>query len=226
MLQIDVITPFPGILDGPLSHSIIKRAQEKELVRITTHDLRNYTRDKHRKIDDTPYGGGSGMVIKPEPVFNAVESLQREDTTLIIPSPQGELFTQRIAVELSKEAHLLFICGHYEGIDERVVIGLQPREISIGDYILTNGTVAAGIIIDVVVRLIPGVLGNPDSLKEDSFANGLLEYPQYTRPYEFRGMKVPDVLLSGNHEKIKKWRLEQAKKRTAEKRPDLLKKKV
>lgn len=221
-MKIDILTLFPDIFAGPLTESIIKRAQEKKLVEIKIHDLREYTKDKHRTADDKPYGGGNGMVLKPEPIFGAVDSLRKDETRLVLMSPQGIKFSHKTAKRLSLEKHLLFICGHYEGVDERVRIGLKPLEISIGDYILTNGSLAAMVVIDAVVRLIHGVLGNPDSAHEESFQNGLLEYPQYTRPNEFRGMKVPEELLSGDHRLIEKWRKKEALKRTKERRPDML----
>lgn len=222
MLKVDILTLFPDIFVGPLTESIIKRAQEKGLVKINVHDLRKYTKDKHHTADDKPYGGGSGMILKPEPIYEAVEELQDTKTRIILMSPQGVRFNQSIALDLSSEKHLLFICGHYEGIDERVRIGLKPQEISIGDYVLTNGSLAAMVVIDTVVRLKDGVLGNPESAQEESFTKGYLEYPQYTRPYEYRGMKIPDELMSGNHKKINEWRKKQSFKRTEERRPDLL----
>lgn len=222
-MKIDALTLFPNIFTGPLTESIIKRAQEDGFVEITVHDLRQYTKDKHRTADDKPYGGGAGMVLKPEPIFSAVDRLRTEDTKLILMSPHGIKFSQSMAQKLSLERHLLFICGHYEGVDERVRIGLKPLDISIGDYILTNGSLAAMVVIDAVIRLIPGVLGNPDSPHTESFSNGLLEYPQYTRPVEYRGMKVPDELLSGDHKLIDEWRKKEAIRLTKEKRPDICK---
>lgn len=221
-MKIDILTLFPNIFTGPLTESIIKRAQDSGLVEINIHDLRQYTKDRHRTADDKPYGGGGGMVLKPEPIFEAVDKLRRGDTKLISMSPQGIKFTQSLAKELSLEKHLLFICGHYEGIDERVRIGLNPLDISIGDYILTNGSLAAMVVIDAIVRLIPGVLGNPKSPITESFSNGLLEYPQYTRPAEYRGMKVPAELLSGDHKLIEEWRRREAIRFTKEKRPEIL----
>jgi tRNA (guanine37-N1)-methyltransferase len=222
---IDILTLFPKIFDGPLTESIIKRARENKKVNIDIHDLRKWTKDKHRTADDKPYGGGSGMVMKPEPIFEAVDSLCRKDTKIILMTPGGVKFTQKLAKDLSSEKHLLFICGHYEGIDERVRTGLEPLEVSIGDYIITNGSLAAMVVVDAVVRLVQGVVGNPGSIVEESFSENLLEYPQYTRPEEYRGMRVPEELLSGNHALIKKWRDREALKITKEKRPDLLKKK-
>jgi len=223
-VKIDIITLFPNIFEGPLTESIIKRARESKKVKINLHDLRKWTKDKHRTADDKPYGGGSGMVMKPEPIFEAVDDLRNDDTKIILMTPSGENFTQNFARKLSSEKNLLFICGHYEGIDERVRIGLKPIEISIGDYVLTNGSLAAMVVIDAVIRLIPGVVGNPSSIIEESFSDSLLEYPQYTRPEEYRGMRVPEELLSGNHELIKKWRKKEALKITKEKRPDMLRK--
>ena len=220
-MKIDVLTLFPDIFSGPLTESIIKRAREAALVGINIEDLRRYTGDKHHTADDKPYGGGSGMVMKAEPVFMAVDQLRRPGSRIILMSPQGAKFSQPMARQLSGEEHLIFICGHYEGIDERVRTGLQTMDISIGDYILTNGSLAAAVVIDAIVRLIPGVLGNPESVSWESFQNGLLEYPQYTRPAEYRGMKVPKVLLSGDHKKIEQWREEQARRLTRRHRPDM-----
>lgn len=221
-MKIDILTLFPNIFAGPLTESIIKRAQESKIVEINIHDLRQYTKDKHRTADDKPYGGGVGMVLKPEPIFEAIDRLNEPNAKLILMSPQGVKFSQSLAKDLSKEKHLVFICGHYEGVDERIRIGLKPQDISIGDYILTNGSLAAMVVIDAVIRLIPGVLGNPKSSLNESFTNGLLEYPQFTRPSEYRCMKVPDELLSGDHKMIEKWRRKQAVIRTREKRPDML----
>lgn len=223
-MKIDILTLFPTIFTGPLTESIIKRAQENKLVEIKINDLRRYTHDKHHTADDKPYSGGGGMVLKPEPIFSAVSELSTKQTKLILMSPRGIKFSQDIAKELSLEKHLLFICGHYEGIDERVRIGLKPQDISIGDYILTNGSLAAMVVIDAVVRLVPGVLGNPCSSITESFNNGLLEYPQYTRPAEYKGFKVPEELLSGNHKLIGEWKKKEAIKITKKHRPDMLEK--
>ena len=222
-MKIDILTLFPDIFAGPMTESIIKRARESGLLQVNIHNLRNYTKDRHNTADDKPYGGGSGMVLKPEPIFEAVDDIGKEGAKLILMSPQGARFSQKTARELSSEKRLLFICGHYEGIDERVRIGLDPLEISIGDYILTNGSLAAMVVIDALARLIPGVLGNPGSADEESFSENLLEYPQYTRPAEYRGMRVPDELLSGNHALIEEWRKKEAVKRTRSSRPDMLK---
>ncbi len=221
-MRIDIITLFPQLFAGPLEVSIVGRAREQGLVQINPVDLRGYTHDAHRTVDDKPYGGGPGMLMKVEPLFEAVESLRSEGAKVIMTSPQGEPFNQRIASELAKEGHLIFICGHYEGVDDRVRQALADRELSIGDYVLTSGNLPAMVMVDAIVRLLPGALGSPESSESESFSEGLLEYPQYTRPAEFRGMKVPDVLLSGNHAQIAAWRLEEAKRRTRQRRPDLL----
>lgn len=224
MLRIDVVTGLPKILTSPLSESIIKRAQEKKLVEIVVHDLRDYTTDKHRTIDDTPYGGGAGMILKPEPVFACIETLQqqRQYDEVIYLTADGERLTQRMANELSLKANLLLLCGHYKGVDERIRETLITREISIGDYVLTGGEIPALVLMDVVVRLIPGVMNDGESLLTDSFQANLLDAPQYTRPAEFRDMRVPDVLLSGNHREVAAWREEQSVKRTHERRKDLI----
>jgi tRNA (guanine37-N1)-methyltransferase len=222
-MKIDVVTLFPAMFAGPLDESIIMRARKKGLLDLAIHDLRQWTHDRHKTVDDRPFGGGPGMLMKPEPVFEAVESLRRENTKVILLSPGGRKFSQQIARELAEQKDLLLVTGHYEGFDERVREGLANDELSIGDYVLTNGALPAMVVIDAVTRLLPGVLGDDDSSRDESFSQGLLEYPQYTRPAEFRGMKVPDVLVSGNHAEIEKWRREQAKARTQQRRPDLLK---
>jgi len=221
-MKIDVLTLFPGMFAGPLDESIIKRARAAGLLDLKIHYLRDYTHDRHKTVDDRPFGGGPGMLLKPEPIFEAVEDLAREDTRVVLLSPAGRTFNQAIAVKLAQVEHLLLVSGHYEGFDERVRERLADDELSIGDYVLTNGALPAMVIIDAVTRLLPGALGDETSAHEESFSHGLLEYPQYTRPAEFRGMKVPDVLLSGNHAEIAKWRAEQARRRTQERRPDLL----
>jgi len=221
-LAIDVITIFPGMLKGFLEESMMQRAVKKDAVRIRTVDLRLFTRDAHRTTDDRPYGGGAGMVMKPEPLFEAVESIRTPGARVVLMTPQGRPFDQAMAGELARERHLIFLCGHYEGVDERVSEVLATDELSIGDYVLTNGALPAAVVIDAVVRLIPGVLGAEDATAEESFVGERLEYPQYTRPAEYRGMKVPEVLLSGNHEQIARWRKEQALARTKRRRPDLL----
>ncbi|NLJ33006.1 MAG: tRNA (guanosine(37)-N1)-methyltransferase TrmD [Firmicutes bacterium] len=226
-MRIDVISIFPEMFPGPLGHSIIGRAQERGLLKLVIHNLRDYTTDKHRTVDDAPYGGGAGMVMKPEPIFRAVDFLQcREDSRIILLSPQGEVFNQGKAWELSKEKQLLLICGHYEGVDERVREYLVTDEISVGDYVLTGGEIPAMLLIDAVVRLLPGVLGKYYSLQEESFTDNLLEYPHYTRPPEWQGMRVPPVLLSGHHEEIRLWRRRESLKRTLKRRPDLLENKI
>jgi tRNA (guanine37-N1)-methyltransferase len=222
-VKIDVLTLFPAMFAGPLDESIIMRARKKGLLDLKIHDLRDWTNDRHRTVDDKPFGGGPGMLMKVEPLFKAVESLKREQTKVILLSPSGRKFDQSIARELAKEKDLLLVTGHYEGFDERVRETLADDDLSIGDYVLTNGALPAMVVIDAVTRLLPGVLGKDESSLDESFSAGLLEYPQYTRPAEFRGMKVPDVLVSGNHAEIEKWRREQAKLRTTKQRPDLLK---
>ena len=221
-LAIDVITIFPRMLDGFLEESMLKRATKQCAVRFRTIDLRLFTRDSHRTTDDRPYGGGPGMVMKPEPLFEAVESVKTPSARVILMTPQGRRFEQSMASELAGQSHLIFVCGHYEGVDERVRQSLVTDEISIGDYILTNGVLAAAVVIDAVVRLLPGVLGGKGAIENESFTNWRLEYPQYTRPAIFRGMKVPEVLLSGNHEEIAHWRKEQSDIKTRERRPDLM----
>jgi len=228
-MRIDIITLFPEICRAPLNESMMKRAQENGALKLRIHNLRDWTNDKHHVVDDAPFGGGQGMVMKPEPIFAAVEDLRNQPSNVkhqtskvILMSPTGRRFDQRMAEQLSQESHLVIVCGHYEGIDHRVVEHLIDEEISIGDYVLTNGAIAAVVLADAIVRLIPGVLGDEHSACDDSFREGLLEGPQYTRPAEFRSWKVPEILLSGNHAEIAKWRKEQAKKRTRENRPDLL----
>jgi len=228
-MRIDIITLFPEICRAPLNESMMKRAQESGALDLHIHNLRAWTSDKHHVVDDAPFGGGQGMVMKPEPIFAAVEDLRNQTSNIknqtskvILMSPTGRRFDQRMAEQLSHESNLIVVCGHYEGVDHRVVDHLIDEEISIGDYVLTNGGIAAVILVDAVVRLIPGVLGDEQSAHDDSFREGLLEAPQYTRPAEFRGWKVPEILLSGNHGEIAKWREEQARERTRENRPDLL----
>ncbi len=224
-MRIDILTIFPGMFRGPFEESIVKRAVEKELVQIFLHDIRDYASDKHRTVDDYPFGGGQGMLMKPEPLFAAVEDVQgqaAERGPIVLLTPQGRLFDQKVAVELARHDRLVLICGHYEGVDARVHEHLATDEISIGDYVLSGGELAAMVVVDAVVRQIPGVLGSPLSSADDSFAEGLLEYPQYTRPADFRGMSVPEVLLSGNHGEIALWRRQQSLLRTARRRPDLL----
>lgn len=222
MISIDVITIFPQMLAGFLEESMMKRAARKELVRFRTLDLREFTEDTHRTTDDRPYGGGPGMIMMPPPLFAAVESVRVAGTRVILMTPQGRRFDQAEAARLAGESHLVFVCGHYEGVDERVREALVTDEISIGDYVLTNGVLPVAVVIDAVVRLIPGVLGAADGTADESFSDGMLEYPQYTRPAEFRGMRVPDVLLSGHHGEIERWRREQSEQRTRVRRPDLL----
>jgi len=222
-MKIDVLTLFPEMFAGPLDYSMVKRAREAGQLDLRLVNLRDFTHDRHKTVDDKPFGGGPGMLLKPEPIFEAVETLANEKTRVLMMTPSGRTFNQQIARELATYEHLLFLCGAYEGFDERVRT-LVHDELSIGDFVLTNGALPAMVIIDAVTRLLPGVLGDDQSAVDESFSNGLLEYPHYTRPAEFRGMKVPEVLLSGNHAEIEKWRREQSRKRTEERRPDLLKK--
>lgn len=223
-MQIDVLTLFPSMFDGPLTESILKRAQEKRLLSLRLHDIRNYTTDKHRTVDDTPYGGGGGMVMMPGPLIDAVEAVRGPDLTtpVILLTPQGRVFTQRVAQELAQHPRLVLVCGRYEGVDERVRQAVITDEISIGDYVLTGGELAAMVLVDAVARLIPGVLGARWAADEDSHAMGLLEYPHYTRPPEIRGLSVPDVLLEGDHGAVERWRRQEAIRRTWRRRPDLL----
>ncbi len=221
-MRFDVVTIFPGMFTSPLGESILKRAREAGLIDVHYHDLRTYTHDAHRTVDDTPYGGGAGMVMKPEPLVEAVEAVPREGRgQRVLLTPQGAPFTQETARELSKLDQLILICGRYEGIDERARTLIADREVSLGDYVLSGGELAAMVVIDAVARLIPGVLGNAASLTHESFEEGMLEYPHYTRPEVFRGERVPEVLTSGNHAKIVEWRRRQSLLRTLKRRPDL-----
>jgi len=228
-MRIDIITIFPGMFAPVLNESMVKRAQEKGKVKIHIHDLRDYSKDKHSKVDDRPFGGGSGMVMGPEPIFAAVRKIKaasrNKEAKVILLCPQGRPYEQKKARELSACSHLILICGHYEGVDERVKTDLVDEEISIGDYVLTGGELPAMVLVDSVVRLVPGVLGDKNSLNFESFEGNLLEYPQYTRPADFLGMKVPALLLSGDHKKIAEWRKLEAVKKTKERRPELLRKK-
>jgi tRNA (guanine37-N1)-methyltransferase len=221
-MHVDIFTLFPGMFQGPLTESILKRAQERDLLTIALHNIRDATTDRHHVVDDYPYGGGAGMVMKPDPVFAAVEAVYQSGPIILL-APQGRLFNQQIAQELSLQPRLTLLCGHYEGIDERVRQHLITDEISIGDYVLTGGELAAMIIVDAVARLLPGVLAEA-STGEESHASGLLEYPQYTRPPEFRGWRVPDILLSGHHEQVARWRRKESLRLTRERRPDLFEK--
>jgi tRNA (guanine37-N1)-methyltransferase len=221
-MRIDILTLFPSMFQGPLDESIIQRARKTGRLELRIHNLRDYTHDRHRTVDDRPYGGSPGMVLKPEPLFEALEQLTDAETRVILMTPTGRPFNQAAARALAKFERLFLICGSYEGVDERVREVWVDDEISIGDYVLTNGALPAMVVIDTVVRLLPGVLGDDESARDESFSHGLLEYPHYTRPAEFRGLKVPEVLLSGNHAQIAQWRAEQARTRTAERRPDLL----
>ncbi|HEY1582244.1 MAG TPA: tRNA (guanosine(37)-N1)-methyltransferase TrmD [Chthoniobacterales bacterium] len=221
-MRVDIITLFPEVCRVPLGESIMGRAQETGTLQLQVHDLRSWTHDRHHVVDDAPFGGGQGMVMKPEPIFAAVESLRSEGSMVVLMTPQGRRFAQSMAREFSRSRHLIILCGHYEGIDHRVVEQLVDHEISIGDYVLTNGAIAAVVFVDAIVRLLPGVLGDEQSAAEDSFSSSLLEAPQYTRPADFRGWKVPDILLSGHHAEIAAWRRREAERRTRANRPDLL----
>lgn len=222
-MHIHILTLFPNMFTGPFNESIIKRAVERGLVEISIHNIRDYTSDKHHVVDDYSYGGGPGMVLKPEPIFEAVEAVRGErDVPVILLTPQGRLFDQRKAADIAGYDEVILLCGHYEGVDERVREHLAADEISIGDYVLSGGELAAMVVADAVVRQIPGVLGSDESAGEDSYATGLLEYPQYTRPQDFRGWEVPEILLSGNHAEVARWRREQSLRRTLKRRPDLL----
>jgi tRNA (guanine37-N1)-methyltransferase len=223
MPRIDVLTLFPRMLDGFLAESILGKGLQKDLLSVAVHDLRRWTTDKHRTADDRPFGGGAGMVMKPEPVFAAMEELQSEGCRRIYLTPDGAPFTSGVAAALSRERHLILLSGHYEGIDQRIRDSVIDMELSIGDYVLTNGTLAAAVVIDALSRFIPGVLGEENSLTHESFTGKLLDFPQYTRPAEFRGMSVPQVLLSGNHAEIERWRSARALEKTRSVRPDLLK---
>jgi tRNA (guanine37-N1)-methyltransferase len=225
-MRIDIVTGLPKLLESPLQESILRRAQEKGKVEIVVTDLRRFAHDKHQTIDDTPYGGGSGMILKPEPIFECIECLKadRQYDEIVLLTPDGEQLNQGLANELSLKENLLLVCGHYKGVDERVREALITREISIGDYVLTGGELAAAVVIDAIVRLVPGVLNDSESALTDSFQDGLLGSPHYTRPPEYRGIKVPEVLLSGNHAEIEKWRQEQRLERTRKRRKDLLNK--
>lgn len=224
-MKIDILTLFPEMFTGVFGNSILKKAQEKEAVSINLINFRDFSTSKHKTVDDYPYGGGNGMILKPEPIFAAVESIPNyKQAKIIMLTPQGQQFTQKKAEELRAEEHLIFLCGHYEGFDERIREHLVTEELSIGDYVLTGGELAAMVIVDSVVRLLPGVLGNDESAITDSFSNNLLEYPQYTRPEVFRDWKVPDVLLSGHHQKIEEWRKTESLNRTLLRRPDLINK--
>lgn len=221
-MLVDIVTIFPEMFSSPFSAGTVRRAVEAGALSLTVHNLRDFTHDRHRTVDDSPFGGGAGMVFKPEPLFEAVESLRREDSWVVLLSPQGELLRQPLVQQLAVRPHLILLCGRYEGVDERAREHLVDQEISIGDYLLSGGELAAIVVVEAVARLLPGVLGSPDSLKEESLTWGLLEYPHYTRPASFRGWAVPPVLLSGNHALIARWRREQALRRTRQRRPDLL----
>ena len=222
-MRIDILSLFPQIATAALGESIIGKAQQRGLVQIQSHNIRDWAKDKHRTTDDTPYGGGQGMVLKCEPIFDAIGALRTSASRVVFLSPAGKPFKQAVAQDFASACpHLILLCGHYEGVDQRVIDSLVDEEISIGDYVLTNGVLAAAVVVDAVVRLLPEVLGDAASAVDDSFATGLLEFPHYTRPVEFQGMRVPDILLSGNHSEIAKWRTREALSKTRKERPDLL----
>lgn len=220
-MKIDIITLFPGIIKGFTEEALIKQARKKDLLKINLVDLRSFASDKHKTCDDTPYGGGAGMVLKCEPVFKAVAKVRRKNSRCLLMTPQGQTFNQEMANRLSKEKHLVFICGRYEGVDERIVKELVDEEISIGDYVVSGGETPAMVVIEALVRLLPGAISKQESYEKDSFYDGLLDWPHYTRPPVYKGLKVPEVLRSGDHARIKQWREEQARKKTRKKRPDL-----
>ena len=222
-MKIDVVTLFPAMFAGPFAESIVARAVKAGIVEIGIHNLRDWTSDRHRTVDDKPFGGGAGMVLKPEPLFKAIEALKTgSESTVILLTPQGEPLRQPLVAELAGMPHLILLCGHYEGVDERVIEHAVDREVSIGDYVLSGGELAAMVLVDAVVRLQPGSLGSPESAQDESHTTGLLEYPHYTRPADFRGWRVPDVLVSGHHGEVERWRREQALERTRRRRPELL----
>jgi tRNA (guanine37-N1)-methyltransferase len=222
MTRFDILTLFPKLCEGAFNESILKKAQENQLIEVRCLNIRDWATDKHHVTDEPPYGGGPGMVLKPEPIFAAVESIRKPESHVILLGPGGRRFTQALAQELSQKHHLIFICGHYEAVDHRVAEHLANDEISLGDYVLSNGAIAAAVVVDAIARLIPGVLGEATSPDDESFSKGLLEYPQYTRPHDFRGWKVPEILLSGNHAAIRQWREAMAREKTRTHRPDLL----
>jgi tRNA (guanine37-N1)-methyltransferase len=224
-VKFDIVTIFPRMVKAGLEEGIVARARQAGVLDVIVHDLRDFAADRHRVVDDAAFGGGPGMVLKPEPMFRAIESIRTErgtPETIILPSPQGARFTHEVAADLSRQTHVVVLCGRYEGVDERVREGLATREISIGDYVVSGGELPALVLLDAVTRLLPGAVGDPESVEADSFVRGLLDHPHYTRPADFRGMKVPEVLLSGHHEQVRRWRLRQALRRTVERRPDLI----
>lgn len=221
-MKIDILTLFPEMFAGPFDASIVRRATDRALVSIRLHNLRDWTHDRHRTVDDLPFGGGPGMVLKPEPLFEAVDDLRSEGAEIVLFTPNGSLLRQPVVEELAQRQHLILICGHYEGVDERVGEHLATRSLSIGDYVLTGGELPAMVLTDAIVRLLPGVLGSPDSTREESLADDLLEYPQYTRPADYRGHEVPSIVRAGNHQELARWKRREALRRTLERRPDLL----
>jgi tRNA (guanine37-N1)-methyltransferase len=221
-MRIDILTLFPAMFQGPFDESIVRRAMDAGVVSIHLHNLRDWTHDRHRTVDDTPFGGGPGMIMKPAPIFEAVDQLQSPDAEVILFTPNGELLQQAVVQELATRTHLILVCGHYEGVDERVADHLATRQLSIGDYVLSGGELPAMVLADAVVRLLPGALGCADSTREEAHSDGLLEYPQYTRPAEYRGFEVPEIVRSGNHQALAKWKHLEALRRTHARRPDLL----
>ena len=221
-MRIDILTLFPAMFDGPFDQSIVQRARDQGIVSINIHDLRQWTHDRRRTVDDTPFGGGPGMILKPAPVFEALDALRTDNTEVILLTPNGQLLRQALIGELAHESHLILICGHYEGVDERVADYGATRQISIGDYVLSGGEIPAMVLADAIVRLLPGALGCADSTQEEAHADGLLEYPQYTRPAVFRGHAVPEILRSGNHQEVRRWKRWEALRRTWQRRPELL----
>jgi len=221
-VRIDILTLFPEMFSGPFDASIVRRATERQLVDLRVHDLRDWTHDRHRTADDMPFGGGPGMILKPEPIFEAVDALRTESAEILLLTPNGQLLNQRLVEELARATHLILICGRYEGVDERVADHLATRAVSIGDYVLSGGEIPAMAVTDAVIRLLPGALGCADSSREEAFSDGLLEYPQYTRPAVYRDMAVPEIVRSGNHQELARWKRQEALRRTLERRPDLL----
>lgn len=221
-MKIDILTLFPGMFAGPFAESIVGRAAEHEIASIVVHDLRQWTHDRHRTVDDTPFGGGPGMVLKPEPIFEALDEIRSPGAEIILLTPNGTLLAQPLVAELAERDHLILICGHYEGVDERVAQEVATRQISIGDYVLSGGEIPAMVLTDAIVRLLPGALGCADSAREEAHSDGLLEYPQYTRPAVYRGLEVPSVVRSGDHQQVARWKRREALRRTMERRPDLL----
>jgi len=222
-MRVDILTIFPGMFSGVLEYGLIRQAREKGILDFRVHDLRDFTHDRHRSVDDVPYGGGPGMVFRPEPIFEGVNAIRESDAIVLLPTPQGELFTNQIAEDLARARQLIFVCGRYEGVDERVCEALVKRELSIGDFVTMGGELPSLVMVEAIMRFVPGVVGQKESVASDSFQQSLLDYPHYTRPEEYSGYRVPEVLLSGHHERIRRWRRKMALKRTLERRPEMLK---